>query len=291
VSPARNQHYVARLHLRQFACETGKNPHILAFDKTRRKVIRPSIRTIAADVHFYESSDTGVERLLGKAESAFAPVYQRLRETPSIDGIEEDDRVVVALFLAAQMIRTVEFREGVKSVTALIDDWSKREGHDLDPSYTTVSEEEVRQIQISSLVNQVPEIADVMLQMKWVRLQNETSMPLWTSDHPINLYNPRPSGVSGNLGLKSRGIQVFFPLAPSLTLCLCDPIDYGELPNDGVMNDIQNITFQNDLQLRSATRFVFSRSGDFALATEILDLYPEVGDPDRPRVQRGGDLR
>lgn len=73
----------------------------------------------------------------------------------------------------------------------------------------------------------------------------------------------------------------------AVVLSLCDPIDYVAFPSDGVMEDIQNITFQNDLQLRSATRFVFSRSGDFALATEILDKYPEIGDPGRPRVQAG----
>ena len=51
MSHAKNQHYVARLYLRQFACSTGgKNPHIYAFDKTDRRVIRPSIRNVAATI-------------------------------------------------------------------------------------------------------------------------------------------------------------------------------------------------------------------------------------------------
>jgi hypothetical protein len=64
VSHTKNQHYVSRLYLRQFAFEAGKNPRIYTFDKTARRVIRPSIRNIAAEMHFYESSDTGIERAL-----------------------------------------------------------------------------------------------------------------------------------------------------------------------------------------------------------------------------------
>lgn len=286
---AKNQHYVARLYLRQFAYESGKNPHIYAFDKATRRVIRPSIKNVAADLHFYETSDTGVERLLGRVENGFMPAYRLLREAPSLDAIGTNDRVVIALFLAVQLIRTVEFRAQLKSMTAQVNQWSKRHGHNLDPSYTTIAEEQCREIQVSSIRTMVPDFAETMGQMKWIRLRNQTSMPFWTSDHPINFYNPRPSEIRGNLGLKCRGIQIFFPLSPTLTLCLCDPIDYRALPNDGVADDVQNVIFQNDLQLRSSTRFILSRSGDFALATEILDEHPEIADPDRPRLQGGDD--
>jgi len=85
-------------------------------------------------------------------------------------------------------------------------------------------------------------------------------------------------------------IQVYFPLSPTLTLCLCDPIVYGALPNDGVVNDVQNVMFQNSLQLRESTRCVLSRSGDFTLASEILNAQPEFGGPNRLRSRVAGDL-
>lgn len=285
---AKNQHYVARLYLRQFAYEAGKNPHIVAFDKTTRRTIRPSIKNIASELDFYESSDTGIERLLGKVEDGFTPAYRRLREAQSLDAIGTEDRAVIALFLAVQLIRTAEFRAQVKSTVSHIDEWSKLHNHNLDPSYTTITEEQCRQVQISSMMTTIPGIAELMCQMKWIRLRNQTPMPFWTSDHPISFHNPRPSEITGNLGLRCRGIQVFFPLSPTLTLCLCDWMDYGALPNDLVTNDVQNVIFQNDLQVRSSTRFVFSRSSDFALATAILDEYPDVAHPDRPWSRAGG---
>jgi hypothetical protein len=83
-------------------------------------------------------------------------------------------------------------------------------------------------------------------------------------------------------------IQVFFPLSPTLALCLCDPIDYGAVPSDVITNDVQNVTFQNDLQLRSSTRFVFSHSSDFTLARAVLGKYPDVAVSSRPRVEWPG---
>ena len=287
MSHAKNQHYVARLYLRRFAYEEGKNPHVYAFDKTTRRTIRPSIKNIASELHFYEEKDTGVERMLGRVESEFTPVYQRLREAPTMREISSDDRVVTALFLATQMVRTQEFREGVKSINSQLGGWIERFHKDMT-SFPELTEQECRTIQARAIVNSVPEITEVIAAMKWIRFTNLTSMPFWTSDHPINLYNPRPAGLQGNVGLKCRGIQVFFPLSPTQALCLCDPIDYSGLPSDGATNDVENVKFQNHLQLRESTRFLFSRVDDFALAQQILKREPESGDPHRIRMQATG---
>jgi len=68
----------------------------------------------------------------------------------------------VALFLASQLIRTPEFREQLKSITAQLDHWSKLHGHDLDPSYLTITEEQCREIQADSIVTMVPGLAETM---------------------------------------------------------------------------------------------------------------------------------
>jgi hypothetical protein len=183
------QHYVARVYLRRFAYENGKNPHIHAFDKSSRRSMRPSIKSIASELNFYGPKDDAVEQMLGRMEAQFTPAYQRLRETHSLSDISSLDRAVVAAFLAFQMIRTQEFRAHLKSMTSELDRWAKSYGHNLDPSYTTITEEECRKIQVSSMVTMVPELAETMLHMKWIRLSNETKLPFWTSDHPINRYN------------------------------------------------------------------------------------------------------
>lgn len=154
----------------------------------------------------------------------------------------------------------------------------------IDQSYTTITEDQCRDIQLASLATTAPAIATAAAQMKWVRIHNRTGTPLWTSDRPVTRYNPKPATLMGNLGWACPGIQVFFPLSPTLALCICDPDEYGARPSEMQIEDVKQITLQNHLQLRHATRFVFSRSGDFDLATEVLDANPEIGDPVRERT-------
>ena len=66
---------------------------------------------------------------------------------------------------------------------------------------------------------------------------------------------------------------------------LCDPVEYHAQPAEIWTDDIEHVRLQNDLQLRHATRFVFSKSGDFSLANQVLDVYPQVGYPNRKRTR------
>ena len=120
--------------------------------------------------------------------------------------------------------------------------------------------------------------------MKWILLENQTNIPLWTSDHPINRFNPIDQSPFGNLGLKSRGIQIFFPLSPALGLSFCDPIEYFSYP-DKMTCIKDNIIFCNTLQVRSSARHVFSVDNDFYLAKKWLQENPECADLNRRRVQ------
>ena len=288
VTHAKNQHYVSRLYLRQFAYQAGKNPHIYAFDKTARRVIRPSIKNVATELHFYEASDTGVERALGRLEDMFVPAYRAVREIDDIATLGLEERVAIALFIAVQQVRTVEFRATLKSMVSGLDEWGKHHNHHLDESYTTITEDQCRCIQLASLATTAPAIATGAAEMKWIRLHNRTDMPFWASDHPVTHYNPKPAGLMGNLGWACPGIQVFFPLSPTLALCICDPDEYRAIPSEVSINETQQITLQNYLQLLYATRFVFSSSGDFELATKVLDANPEMGDPARKRASWRG---
>jgi Protein of unknown function (DUF4238) len=251
--------------------------------------VRASIRSVASHLHFYESSDTGIERALGAVENAFAPAYRRLREADSLDAIGPTERAVITTYLAVQHVRTEEFRATVKGTFAEIDKWAKLNKHELDDELftmltTAADEEECRQIQVNLLANAVPKFEELIAQMKWMRFRNRTPMPLWTSDHPLTLFNP----LTGDLGLACPGIQVFFPLSPTASLHLCDPIAYAALPNDEVIDDVRDVMFQNTLQVFSSTRFVFSQSDDFTLAEKILNKQPELSDPERRRTRISG---
>jgi hypothetical protein len=178
VSHAKIQHYVSRLYLRQFAFEAGKNPRVCAFDKTKRRVIRPSIKNIAAEMHFYESADTGIERTLGMIEDNFVKAYQLIRQIDDISALGPNARAAIAIFVAVQQVRTVEFRETLKSMVSGLGEWAKRHNHQLDESYTAITEDQCREIQVASLATTAPAIAMGAVEMKWIRVHNRTATPL-----------------------------------------------------------------------------------------------------------------
>ena len=122
--------------------------------------------------------------------------------------------------------------------------------------------------------------------MKWTHLTNRTSSPFWCSDSPVTLYNPIDAGPRGNLGLACKGIQLFLPLSPYLALAACDPITYAGLPSEGNVV-VDNVAFQNSLQVASSTRHLFSATRDFTLAEHILANDPELTDPRRLRMHAG----
>ena len=155
-----------------------------------------------------------------------------------------------------------------------------------DPAFTDVSDETLRRIHLRGLPDLVNDASSIMLRMEWNLCVNRTEMPLWTSDNPITLHNSHPAPpFQGNRGLTCRGIQLYSPLSPTRSLCLCDPTDLGSEPRVIVSTDINHAWFQNDLQVRHSTRFLFANNADFSFARKILSAYPEYADPERQRMQ------
>ncbi|RLI09777.1 hypothetical protein DRO42_03380 [Candidatus Bathyarchaeota archaeon] len=91
----------------------------------------------------------------------------------------------------------------------------------------------------------------------------------------------------GNMGLMSPGIQIHFPLTPNMAICLCDPVQYSHEPLIQTLEDEDNVTFENSLQVMWSTRHVFSRDDDFRLAEQMIEEHPELKNWERDRIQIG----
>jgi hypothetical protein len=287
-SVAKVQHYVAQSYLRQFASRRGKAVSIWCYDKQQRKAFETNVRNVGGEQYFYHGQSEvaqPLEALFGRVESAFSTARQRLIDAPEPASLADDDVASIALFIASQMVRTREHRQHVEEVltrtAALL-------GDDVTPELREwlgpCDSEQARKQHIYNLTGDlVPELAQTIVRMKWILLRNTTPTPFWTSDHPVALYNPIDAQPRGNLGLRCRGIQLYLPLSPAVTLCTSDPISYGALPSAGnVVPD--NVVFQNSLQVRSSARHLFSAGCDFRLAEEILKDHPDLADPSRRRL-------
>lgn len=281
------QHYVPRLYLRNFSAKSGKCFFIYSFDKTTTSKFLVNIKRIGCERYFYEipgDSDQLIEKTLGRIESGFNTAYQKLIKAEDSTCLTNEDKISFAYFIATQWIRTKEQRETIKD---LIDQLTKQLLKDelskeLENQVEKANTEQFIRLVHRDVLKGIPLYSDIILNKKWILFINKTDTPYWTSDHPINLYNPISFGPFGNLGLLSKGIQIYFPLTIKLSLCLCDP-DYS-FPDKYEISNIQNIIFQNHLQVKWSTRYILSLNEDFSLAETIIRENPELKEINRRRI-------
>lgn len=280
------EHYVPRFYLRNFSINANGKA-LYCFDKNTCKKFIGNVKNVACERYFYDIPKQGqsVERSFAKVEPLFNAVCSKLIATNDINSLKWDERVTLASFIAIQEIRTRETREWLKELCEKVK--GKLSKHNL-PKYLEKQLEEItteegnKELHLAML-KEVRNFVNAMFGMKWILIENKTRMLLWTSDHPINRYNPIEDRI-GNLGFLSRGIQIFFPLTPRLGICLCDLVEYFRYPERMSTTDMDNIRFQNHLQTKWATRFIFSQDDDFSLAEEILREQPSLRNIARERV-------
>jgi hypothetical protein len=286
------QHYVPRFYLKNFAFEKANNYWLFCFDKLESRSFRVNVKNVACEKFFYESKEDEqkLEKDLSELEKSFSKVYYKLTNSRSLLSLNWEEKRILASFISAQEVRTREFREMLKSIGKELKGvlTAKKLSKSLENQLDFLDSEEKARENQSKLIAEILSGKDVLtkifLEMKWILFENNTTIPLWTSDHPITRYNPIDQSPLGNLGLKSKGIQVFFPLNPSLGILFCDPIEYFSDPNKIVCIK-DNIHFCNSLQVMWSTRHVFSIKNDFYLAKKWLEENPEFANQNRKRIQ------
>ena len=285
------QHYVPRFYLRNFSVKKGKTYAIFCFDKVEGKIFYTNIERVGAEKYFYDADrDTNqtIEKAFGKVEVRFNEAYSRLIARENLSFLSEEEKVAIAFFVITQELRTKEYRMFLSNIGKELANWlSKKElSKNLKKQLKEISTDDfLRSSQIKSLIRNTKNFANIMYRMKWILFDNKTSLPFWTSDHPVSRYNPIDLSPYGNLGLVCTGIQIHFPLSPKLSLCFCDPIKYGSLPDRLEVIDEQNIIFQNSLQTISSTRHIFSTDKDFSIAEKMIKRSPELKDIRRKRFE------
>ena len=282
------QHYVPRLYLRNFSAINKDKCYIFCFDKVEEKVFRVKTENVAAESYFYDM-DKGknqiIEKALGRLESIFNQAYNKLLQTENLDSLSNPEKAAIAYFVAVQELRTREFRDSIKNMTRQLRE--RLSGYKMTEAFkkqldSVQGEKFAKVMQLDFLIDKAPRFAKIIGAMKWIFLLNETELPYWLSDHPINRHNDIDQSPYGNLGLASIGIQMYFPLSTRVSLLFCDPALFRILPKKLSVKE-DNVIFQNHLQVKWSTRHVFSINDDFSLARQMIAEHPELKDIKRQR--------
>jgi hypothetical protein len=303
----KKQHFVAQFYLNRFGVKGGK---IFVYDKAKDRVFPAGPLDIGHENHFLSIADldqgagagsffkhlfAGVE---AAASVAIADVLDRLSHGMN-KLVTQETREAAALFLALQHLRTREARDRISQST----DAMGRALRDVREEGTEEFKEWVddalrrphdpKHEHAWHLLNPrlVVELRTALYSHIWLIYAAPETLPLYTSDHPLALHSHTPNPLRG-FGPRSFGTELQFALSPRYLLCLVERrcLETAASPLvelDGMLAGSlapEHVAFQRSLQVRDSRRFVFCSEDEFNLAREMCESYPELRDPNRPRV-------
>lgn len=286
-SRVKNQHYVPRFLLREFSVRGGVGrPQVWCFDKQAERSFRTAVENVCAERSFYDfGSDQGGELAFAEMEGKLSQCHSTILKTRSLSLLPDHERVGLAVLVATQHMRTRAFRNGLKEAAAMAatDDNATQsvDAQRIMPSPTSdgSKEEPAKRLQFQLMNRALSAFTESLLEMKWILLVNKTASPFWCSDNPFTYSNPFPYDPLDGLGFERPGSQTHFPLSHDLSLSIADPRFYAHHPDITLVDEIQNIIYNNHLQVQNAERFVFSCVDDFVLASEMVSRDPRLREP------------
>jgi len=317
LNDCKNQHYVPQFLLRHFAA--GKRKHIYIYDKLHERSFKTPVRNAGAEKAFYDCEHNGerisIEPKLEVLETLAAPIIKRIIENESLGSLNNKDKSIISLFCAIQMLRVKATRESMGELNNTLKEFIERAGGKIDEveGFKFMDKDEIKKSCIGSVLA-AGELAPYFYDKIWLLLKTSSKSPLYIADNPISLFNSVRRPGRGNLGLKVKGIEIQLPLSKNLCLSMVCPslieqIEQGVknaqlleralgLRNTGLLSDAQNILnavlpgsarrikpenveHLNSLQVRSASRFIYSSTSDFSLVQDMIKKEPSLKEPRR----------
>lgn len=290
------QHYVPRFYLEEFSINPDvDSPQLYCYDKPDRRVFQTAITNVGGEQYFYDTSgDQPFEDFLAKIEGEFADAYRKILDGEDLGDLTENDRTAIAYSVATQEHRTRVFRdeymEGFEKLANRLREFNLSEEleEQIDDFDNKDDDATARKLHKDFMLDAGWDFAEEILGLKWILFKNQSDSEFWTSDHPITRYNRYDHGWKGNLGYRSEGIEIYFPLSPDICLSFVDSTHFAGNPSKIELGeserDQDHITLVNELQVKQSKRHIFSKSDNYGLANRILDKYPRFASLDRERI-------
>jgi len=314
------QHYVPQFILRNF-CSNEKE-QIYVFDKKTEKVFSTNIKNVAAENGFYNfkkgETTFSIEHKLSALEAGAAEIISKIILDQSLSKITKSEKATLSIFIAAQFSRTKQKRLLLKQMDDAIIKHIKKLGGDPNniKGFKPFSDNnEIDEFAITTLEKEIEDFWQLFYDRSWILFKSTDSLKYYISDNPITLHNENDYGVMGSLGLAVKGIEIYFPISPTLSLGIYDEsnqeiikthyktlrnlkphnlkslgIDNNQkqlakdlmhgLENGELVKSLkENVEFQNSMQVAHSSRFVYSINGNFDLAQNLIIANPNFKEP------------
>jgi hypothetical protein len=261
------QHFVPQSYLGRFHVEQDRR-RVFCFDIESGEIELKPIKKVAVENWFFgdPTADTVLEAGFSKVENLMKKIGDKLtsQNTKGLGALGDNEIDDLTIFIALQELRTRASRDMIKRFPTILG------GKEME-------EEWAKQFHEGTILDWAADNAELIRSKRWTLWENKTSVPLWTSDHPV-VRNHLLDSFGRVPSLKSRWTAIYFPLSPCHLLFLYDSrinLDLAGGVKDRDVFQVCNgnakfIREQNWLQVVSCSKFVFSNSSDFDHAKEIV---------------------
>lgn len=272
----KSHHYVPRFYLRNFS-RSGKSIDLFNID-SQRQIKNAPIKGQCCRDYFYGKSPEN-EKSLSAAEGEIAQLFRFINEQVRLPHYFTAGHLLLCFHIATQAGRTQYAADAVNAFT----DGMMREVLKHDPSVTQDMLAQVRfgyddpaLISIGQGALHFPLLMDLECRV----LLAPQGTEFITSDNPVVKYNQfmmwRTDG--SNTGIASKGLQIFFPIWPFLTLVMYDRDVYhfGSAKSAPVhMASAMDVHELNMLQIASASKnvYTFSSAANIFKVTQAAAKY------------------
>jgi hypothetical protein len=257
----KNQHFVPRFYLKKFSLQSQEE-RIGVFNISSLKFIKSANLYEQASKNYFYGRDLKIENTLQPLEAESAKIINSIVDQQTLPSVDSRDHQMLLMFIIALLGRTIyaaemideaigKYKETVSSINYNALPESER---NIDLTLTDAVQESLRIV-----LSNFPIVRDLC----WKLIINETEQPFITSDHPVVLYNqflePRKT-YGSNVGLASKGLEIFLPLSPKFTLVLFDKDVYrvGTRNKTSIKADsLADITALNLLQYINANKNIY----------------------------------
>lgn len=325
MTTAKVQHYVPQFLLRSFGA--GKKAQVWVYDKSLARSFLSNTKNVASENRFYDFECQGqrlsLEPWLADLEGQAQAVVKFILKADSVSTLTNEQRHVLASFLAVQLTRTKTFREEWSAFPRMLREHFAKSGDQVAPGSQAedlikdLPENESKE-QTARIISKAPETYAVhFLDKEWVLAATTREHPFLLSDNPLARQNLVDQPNRGNLGLKTLGIEIYLPLSPTRALAMWCPT-LTELVHRGARslriapdnsaerasNNLEglvamsnallsggpvqyshaNVENFNSLQVIWSERYIFSTVNDFRLAKTMLAHHPNLKQGPRSTV-------
>lgn len=218
----KKQHYVPRFYLKKFSIK-DQGTHIGLYNKHSKKFIQHgSLKSQAYENYFYGENGE-LEEYLSQIEGHVATSMDLLIKTVKLPNRRSADYHHLWIYTFLQASRT---KSSSQSITNLLNTTLKEamKYDDTVKDYTSSIRFELENAPAQSLSTTIKGL-HLTEDLRCKALLNSTDLPFITSDNPVVKYNQfleKRKKPGGKTGLVAKGLQVFYPITPRITLVFYD---------------------------------------------------------------------